>query len=402
MFLTCGKIVRIGEDSCLMQESVKYRIVVREMEEDIRSGKYAGRSLPSEAQLVKRFGVGRKTVQRAILELQHLGLVVRRKGKGTFLSKLGQRTTGLLGILIPDAPSATIFRSFSREIARIGQNAGYTFLFGEAAVGDAESVVSQTRRFAHEFVSHHVEGVIFRPLVDESYEKVNLEIAGIFEQVGIPLVLIDSDLVSPPKRSAFDVVGINNIVVEQRVVDHLLDLGRRRIAFLMDDSPMGISINLRSRLFGLASAVTAAGVEWNAKHVLTVRADDVAGVRRAIGRRYSPDAIVCGNDAVAICLMQTLSCIGKRVPEDIAVIGFDDMDEAKFSDPSLTTIHQPVEQIAEQAFRALMRRIRGDNLSPCEILMDASLVVRRSTLGTRKSPCIGSKPSKRNSDRKRS
>ena len=369
-----------------MADETKYKVVAKSLENDIRAGKYAGRSLPSEAQLVRQFGVGRKTVQRAILELQHLGLVVRRQGKGTFLSNLGKRTTGLLGLLIPDATSATIFQSFSREIARIGQNAGYTFLFGEAAVGDAESVVSQTRRFAHEFVSHHVEGVIFRPLVDESYEKVNVEIAEIFDQVGIPLVLIDSDLVAPPKRSAFDVVEINNIAAEQRITDHLLGLGRRRIAFLMDDSPMGISINLRSRLFGLASAVMAAGVEWNPKHVLTVRADDVLGVRRAIGRRYTPDAIVCASDIVAVRLMQTLSKLGRRVPDDIAVIGFDDMEEARFSNPALTTIHQPVEQIAEQAFRALMRRIRGDSLPPCEILVDAPLVVRKSTLGSGKPP----------------
>lgn len=369
-----------------MADETKYKVVAKSLENDIRAGKYAGRSLPSEAQLVRQFGVGRKTVQRAILELQHLGLVVRRQGKGTFLSNLGKRTTGLLGLLIPDATSATIFQSFSREIARIGQNAGYTFLFGEAAVGDAESVVSQTRRFAHEFVSHHVEGVIFRPLVDESYEKVNVEIAEIFDQVGIPLVLIDSDLVAPPKRSAFDVVEINNIIAEQRIAEHLLRLGRRRIAFLMDDTPMGISINLRSRLFGLASAVMAAGVEWNPKHVLTVRADDVLGVRRAIGRRYTPDAIVCASDIVAVRLMQTLSKLGRRVPDDIAVIGFDDMEEARFSSPALTTIHQPVEQIAEQAFRALMRRIRGDSLPPCEILVDAPLVVRKSTLGSGKPP----------------
>ena len=195
-----------------MADETKYKVVAKSLENDIRAGKYAGRSLPSEAQLVRQFGVGRKTVQRAILELQHLGLVVRRQGKGTFLSNLGKRTTGLLGLLIPDASSATIFQSFSREIARVGQNAGYTFLFGEAAVGDADSVALQTRKFARDFAARHVEGVIFRPLVDEGYEKVNLEIAGIFKKVGIPLVLIDSDIVSSPKRSEFDIVGINNIV----------------------------------------------------------------------------------------------------------------------------------------------------------------------------------------------
>jgi LacI family transcriptional regulator len=124
-------------------------------------------------------------------------------------------------------------------------------------------------------------------------------------------------------------------------------------------------------------------MEWNAKHVLTVRADDVAGIRRAICRRYRPDAIVCANDAVAIRLMQTLSFLGKRVPEDIAVVGCDGIDSSRLSVPSLTTIHQPVEQIAEQAFMTLMSRIRnttGGN--PREILLDAPLVARSSTIGS--------------------
>ena len=148
----------------------------------------------------------------------------------------------------------------------------------------------------------------------------------------------------------------------------------------MDASPLGFSVNLRSRLFGLAGAVVSAGMEWNAKHVLTVRADDVAGIRRAICRRYRPDAIVCANDAVAIRLMQTLSFLGKRVPEDIAVVGCDGIDSSRLSVPSLTTILQPVEQIAEQAFRTLMSRIRNADCVPREILLDAPLVARASTI----------------------
>ena len=92
---------------------------------------------------------------------------------------------------------------------------------------------------------------------------------------------------------------------------------------------------------------------------------------------------VCANDAVAIRLMQTLSFLGKRVPEDIAVVGCDGIDSSRLSVPSLTTIHQPVEQIAEQAFMTLMSRIRnttGGN--PREILLDAPLVARSSTIGS--------------------
>ena len=196
-----------------MQESVKYRMVVQGIEEDIRSGKYTGRALPSEAQLVRRFGVGRKTVQRAILELQHLGLVVRQQGKGTFLTRQGKSVTGLLGLLMPDSWHSPIFQSLSRELARIGQDAGYTFLFGEAAEGNVDSVAEQTCRFAREFASRRVEGVIFRPMVDERCVDANIEVTDIIRSAGIPIVLVDSDILPSSKRSDFDVVGINIFVV---------------------------------------------------------------------------------------------------------------------------------------------------------------------------------------------
>ena len=117
----CGKIADVSKEARLMQGSAKYRIVLQGIEEDIRSGKYTGRALPSEAQLVRRFGVGRKTVQRAILELQHLGLVVRQQGKGTFLTRQGKSATGLLPAELkiciftrsPSALSVLLFQSLS-------------------------------------------------------------------------------------------------------------------------------------------------------------------------------------------------------------------------------------------------------------------------------------------------
>ena len=387
------KLVRTSGKTCVvcvtipagaisrMSDEVKYKVVAKSLEGEIRAGKYAGRLLPSEAQLVRRFGVGRKTVQRAILELQYNGLVARKHGKGTFLTQYAARATGLLGLLIPDASSAMIFQSFSREIARIGQDMGYTFLFGEAAPGDPETIARQTINFAREFAARHVEGVIFRPIVDEEHVKVNLSVAEIFWRKGIPLVLIDSDIVSPPERSKFDIVGIDNVMVGRRIADHLFNLGKRRVAFLMDASPLGLSANLRSRLFGLAGAVVATGGEWNDKHVFAVRADDIVGVRRMLRRTFRPDAIVCANDVVAIRLMQTLSAIGIRVPEDVAVVGCDDVDSARLTTPPLTTVHQPAGRIAEQAFRTLLARIRHADRAPRQILFDAPLVPRVSTLG---------------------
>ena len=293
-----------------MSALVKYKSVLIKLEEEIRSGKYAKSTLPSEAQLVKRFCVGRKTVQRAILELQHRGLVVRHQGRGTFLTKQGKKSTGLLGLLVPESSYSTMFHTLVRELARVGQSAGYTFLFGCASEGDAQAIIEQTYKFAKEFVEHRVEGVIFRPLVDERSIDVNLNVIKIIRDAGIPIVLIDSDVVASPLRSDFDIVGINNIVAGQRIARHLLEQGRKQIAFIMDASPLGLSINLRTRLFGLTGEIIAAGAKWDKQHLFITGADEVNKIKRILGRSFRPDAIVCANDEVAIRLMHTLQLIG--------------------------------------------------------------------------------------------
>jgi DNA-binding LacI/PurR family transcriptional regulator len=78
-------------------------------------------------------------------------------------------------------------------------------------------------------------------------------------------------------------------------------------------------------------------------------------------------------------LIDTLSGLGKRVPEDIAVVGFDDIAASRLSNPPITTISQPVRKLAATAFKSLLARIRYPNNYPCEILLDAPLIARRSS-----------------------
>ena len=98
--------------------------------------------------------------------------------------------------------------------------------------------------------------------------------------------------------------------------------------------------------------------------------------------KEKPDAIVCGNDKTAAHLRQTLAHIGKRVPEDVMLAGFDDVQIASVMTPQLTTVRQPCEAIADAAFSALLERMRRSDLQPREILLPAWLVARESTRHT--------------------
>ena len=103
---------------------------------------------------------------------------------------------------------------------------------------------------------------------------------------------------------------------------------------------------------------------------------------RALFRgRKAPDAFICGNDRTAARLLQTLGAIGKQVPRDVLLAGFDDVACAQLLSPPLTTMRQPCEEIAAVAVRTLLERIRAPSLPSREIDLEATLVVRESTKG---------------------
>ena len=234
------------------------------------------------------------------------------------------------------------------------------------------------RRKVRKLAVSRAEGVIFRPFVAEDMVATNNEIVSILRHAEIPVVLIDSDITTPPNRSICDLVAVNNVSAGRIIAGHLHDCGYGRIAFLMEDGNPSANANWSNRLFGLAGELALLGCEGGVR-----RLDLAPGNEREIGRllrsRARPDAIVCGNDEQAILLTKTLARLGKRIPDDVAVVGFDDIEAARLANPPLTTISQPVRKLAATAFKTLLARIRYPNNDPREILLDAPLVIRRST-----------------------
>ena len=178
----------------------------------------------------------------------------------------------------------------------------------------------------------------------------------------------------PPERSAFDLVGINNYDAGRRLAAHLIAAGAKNIHFLMRRNWASSVVN---RLAGVNSAIFGEGSN-SCPNVLHANPEDTATVRAYL-KKHKPDAIICGNDTAAAYLKHTLDALGKRVPEDIMLAGFDDVQFASVMTPQLTTIHQPCDDIAFMAFRALQERMNGVTLPPREIFLPAPIVVRKST-----------------------
>ena len=358
---------------------MKHLEIYRSLRSDIAARRFAPENrLPAESSLATRFKAARETVRRALEHLQREGLVEKRKGIGAFVTKRGERKTNLLGLLLPTLSSSEFFVDIKNEIEAAARRAGYRIVLETIEKTTPSETALTARRIARRILVNRIEGVIFRPLVDDRFEKCNLEILRIFKNAEMPAVLLDADAVPPPLRSNLDLVAINNVRAGQCVAQHLVGRARRRIAFMMQGKSIGPNSNWKSRLFGVAGELALLGVDTGVQ-TLPFAPDDSRALKATLKRKTAPDAIVCGNDETAVELVNSLVSLGVRVPEDVAVVGFDDANFARSSVPPLTTISQPVKLLAKTALKTLLTRIRFRENAPREILLDAPLVVRRST-----------------------
>ena len=350
------------------------------LENDIRGGRFAKTGkLPSEATLCRRFGVARNTLREALASLQREGLIVKRNGSGSFLTRLAERRTGLIGLVIPDYPRFDFFANLEARIELCARRLNFQVRLVKSPGDDLEDAQGKVMAEARRLVADRAEGVIFRPFMANSMDKGNREIAQVFQEAGTPLVLLDQDMVRPPERSEFDLVAVNNVNAGRRIAGHLFTRGFRRVAFLMGRRGPGSNANWNNRLFGLAGELALRCAD---EVVRTLRFDpsDTAALSRTMRSPRRPDAIVCGNDESAATLLRSLKSLGYEVPRDVGIVGFDDLECSRLSSPQITTIRQPVDLLASTAFKTLLARIRYPANNPREVFLAAPLVVRESTL----------------------
>jgi LacI family transcriptional regulator len=194
-------------------------------------------------------------------------------------------------------------------------------------------------------------------------------------EAGLPLVLIDPiNPVDEPLAS----VGATNWQGGVTAVQHLLELGHRRIAMLrgydclVDDA----------RYHGYRAALAEAGVTMDSN--LVARADfkfepAVSAAERVLRRPERPTAVFAANDLEALGVMEAARRVGLRVPGDLSVVGFDDTLLAAVSSPALTTVRQPFEQMGEVAVRILRDQMEGRELNSIRVELMTTLIVREST-----------------------
>ena len=358
---------------------MKYLDIYQVLKKGITDSEFdSERRIPSEPELCRRFGTARNTVRQALALLQRQGLIETIKGKGAFITKKGERKTGVIGLLIPDFSSSSFFSSLKSELETNAAKLGYKVRLEASWRTTDDEMVKAIRKAARKLAVDRVEGVIFRPHLNPEHIEANKEILNIFRHTETPVVLIDSDISPRPERSDCDLVAVDNVSAGRRIAAHLLETGRRRLSFMMSGVEIGSNANWENRLFGIAGEVAVRGMD-DGVSTLRFTPDDTRSLRALFRSRRRPDAIACGNDRTAAMLVESLKAIGIRVPEDVAVTGFDDESFARSSIPPLTTIRQPAGLIAKTAFKTLLARIRYPQNDHKEILLDAPLIIRKSS-----------------------
>lgn len=358
----------------------KHSQISAQLELEISGGKYgAGARLPGEAQLVQQFRVSRPTVARALRDLVAKGLIERRAGSGTYVSSNQQRlnSTRVFGLLVPGLSNTEIFHVICGEIASLARVHEYGLLWGGSTNPrqDASASLKHAEEVCEQFIERKISGVFFAPAeLQPKQEIANFKIAESLREAGIPVVLIDRDLTDFPKRSDFDLVGIDNVAGGYMIAEHLIKLGCQKILFAA--RPLSAP-TVKARIAGVREALAQNHFELDSRWVREGDPTDVKFVRSLVSGRLA-DAIICANDETAAMLIRTMELQGMRLPRDMRVVGFDDVKYATLVSVPLTTIHQPCRDIAVIAFQTMLRRLAEPTLPVQSISLTPRLVIRES------------------------
>ncbi len=298
----------------------------------------------------------RERVWNAIRQLDYRPLIAGRQ--------LRQTRTHTLSLHVPNLANP-YFSAFAGAAFAAAEERGYAlFVDHTVTSGQAElETTSSALRFAF-------DGLILHPI-----RSTPDDLARLARQR--PLVLVGENVGDAP----VDWIGTDNTRAAEDVTRHLLERGRRRIAFAgAHTDPIEPH---RQRTEGWSNALRAAGRPEGIR-VASERFDRAAGVaagRQLLGTTRELDAIVCFNDLMAIGVLHALREAGVRVPDDIAVSGWDNLDEARYSAPPLTTIDTHVAELATSAVRLVVDRIEGRS-EAASVIVPHDLVVRESTDGS--------------------
>lgn len=331
---------------------------------------------PTLEQVAALAGVSRATVSRVVNGSPKVSPVVRAQVERA-VAKLGYVPNRAARSLVTRRADS-IALVVSEPHARFLSEPFFAGMVRGVSAALAETGVQLVLLIAHDppdrgrleryVVGGHVDGVLLASLHGDD------PLPGILERAGVPAVLVGR----PANPASVTYVDADNRGGARKAVDHLVARGRRTIATI--SGPLDMAVGL-DRLDGWRDGLAAAGLDGAGD---LVEAGDfteeggAAAMGRLLARPGRPvDAVFAASDLMAAGALRALRAAGRRVPDDVAVVGFEDSVVARYAQPPLTTVRQPIEEMGRQATRLLLARAAGEPTG-MHLILDVELVVRAS------------------------
>lgn len=314
--------------------------------------------------IAEALGVSRTTVSNAYNRPDQLAPELRERILGT------ARELGYSG---PD-PAARRLRSGRRDAVGLLVTEGLSYTFTDpASVMLLQGIARATEAAGLALLVVPERGGVRDAVVDAfclySMSAGHPNVAAAQER-GVPLVVVDE-----PRIDGHAFVGIEDRRGARLAAEHLLALGHRRFALLTAAAP---SFTFLERVAGYREALIAAGITWESVPRSELPANlperGLEGARRVLASDPRPTALIAATDQLALGAIEAAREAGLRVPEELSIVGFDDVPGAAWARPALTTVRQPLFEKGEVAGRLLTA-----GAQPREVILPIELVVRGST-----------------------
>ena len=315
-----------------------------------------------EAKLAEKYGISYMTVRKVTDALVAKGILYRIQGKGTFIAERKLRNIGFVfhkggDIDSPGPYFLPIMEGIEKRCSEGKCNLLFTIPELQAEASD----------FQERLLDGDVQGIISLGSVTEKFLLA-------VENIGLPLVLID------PARNVdnFDCVVPDNFNGAYQIAKHLLQTGYKRIGFI---SSFFYALASTQRLKGYKEALREVGIPYDKQ--LSVKAKGPfdrgkSAVKSLLKLNNPPQAVVASTDLIAKSAIEGIKEMGLKIPDDIAVVGFDDIAEAEKMEPPLTTVRIPKKEMGEKGFERLLELAGNGKQDPKRIIMPVEVVIRES------------------------
>jgi LacI family transcriptional regulator len=320
--------------------------------------------------VAKLAGVGTMTVSRVLNGNVHVSKKTHARVSDAIAKlnyvpnevarSLRDHRTRQIGIIVPNLHDP-FFAQCAHSISLVAKERSYSTVITTSEEDPATEFIEAKR-----MLRRHIEGLIIVPAPGKSRLR-DAE----FEQT--PIVTLDR----PVRGSSFDSVVVQNKRGAQLGVQHLIEHHHRRITCLGLEGKVWTK---NERLEGYLGAMKAAGLEPDAHTVGDIQAETLLTVRALLGRKSPPTAFFCTNNLVMRHTLNALTTLNARIPEQIAILGFDDFEMADILKPPMTVVRQPTDVLGRVAAELLFSRLSGAGQSSRakRIVLPVELVIRKS------------------------